>query len=135
MTSTPDLSIVVCSYNRADRLGPTLRALERQTIRDRLEIVIVDDCSNPPIDESEVSRSGAKLLRHPVNKGPAAARNTGAAASRAPIVAFTDDDCRPAPEWASSLLSGYSDGSVGAAGGPVAGSSQGRYLERYFTCK
>ena len=53
------MSIVVCSYNRADRLGATLNALERQTIRDRLEIVIVDDGSIPSIDESEVRRSGA----------------------------------------------------------------------------
>ncbi len=104
MTATPDMSIVVCSYNRADRLGATLRALERQTIRDRLEIVIVDDGSSPSVDRCEVSRNGAKLVRHAMNRGPAAARNSGAAASSAPIVAFTDDDCRPAPEWASSLL-------------------------------
>jgi glycosyltransferase involved in cell wall biosynthesis len=129
------MSIVVCSYNRADRLGATLNALERQTIRDRLEIVIVDDGSIPSIDESEVRRSGARLLRHPANQGPAAARNTGAAGSLAPIVAFTDDDCRPAPEWASSLLSAYNDQNVGAAGGPIVGSSQARYLERYFICK
>ena len=109
VTVTPDMSVVVCTYNRADRLGATLHALERQTIRDRLEVLIVDDGSVPSVDEGEVARCGAKLVRHPANKGPAAARNTGAAASRAPIVAFTDDDCRPAPEWARSLLSAYRD--------------------------
>ena len=135
MSDTPDMSIVVCSYNRADRLSATLQALDRQTIRDRLEVVIVDDASIPSVDADQVSRYGAKLVRLEVNKGPAAARNNGAAASFAPIVAFTDDDCRPAPEWASSLLSAYDDRNVGAAGGPVVGSSQSRYLERYFICK
>lgn len=135
MTGLPEMTIVVCSYNRADRLGATLQALERQTIRDRLEVVIVDDASVPSIDRCEVSRAGATLVRHQTNRGPAAARNSGAAASFAPIVAFTDDDCRPAPEWASSLLAAYKDQEVGAAGGPVVGSSQARYLERYFSCK
>ncbi len=135
MTVTPDMSVVVCTYNRTDRLGATLHALECQTIRDRLEILVVDDGSVPSVDEGEVVRCGAKLVRHPANKGPAAARNTGAAASRAPIVAFTDDDCRPTPEWARLLLSAYRDHDVVAAGGPVVGSSQSRYLERYFVCK
>ena len=80
-------------------------------------------------------RRGARLLRHPANRGPAAARNTGAAAGRAPVVAFTDDDCRPTPEWASSLLYAYHDPNVAAAGGPVTGSSRARYLERYSICK
>ncbi len=135
MTGAPDLSVVVCSYNRADRLGATLQALERQTIRDRLEIVIVDDASDPAIDRSQASRGGTKLIRHASNQGPATARNTGAAASLAPVVAFTDDDCRPGPEWASSLLSAYHDPNVVAAGGPVVGSGRTRYLERYFAYK
>lgn len=135
MTGTPDLSVVVCSYNRADRLGATLQALEHQTIRDRLEIVIVDDASDPAIDRSQASRVGTKLIRHASNQGPATACNTGAAASLAPVVAFTDDDCRPGPEWASSLLSAYDDPNVVAAGGPVVGSGRTRYLERYFACK
>jgi glycosyltransferase involved in cell wall biosynthesis len=135
VTGRPDMSVVVCSYNRADRLGATLDALGRQTMRDRLEVLIVDDGSIPAIDEAEVARGGARLVRHSANQGPAAARNTGAAASRAPVVAFTDDDCRPAPEWAGSLLSAYRDPNVVAAGGPVVGSSRARCLERYSLCK
>jgi GT2 family glycosyltransferase len=37
-------------------------------------------------------------------RGPAAARNAGAADARADLVAFTDDDCEPRPRWAAALL-------------------------------
>jgi glycosyltransferase involved in cell wall biosynthesis len=128
----PDLTIVVCSYNRAPQLAAALDTLNRQTIRERLDVVVVDDGSTPPIEEREVTSRGARLIRHPVNLGAAAARNTGFSASRAPIVAFTDDDCRPSPEWAEALLSAYNDPKVAAAGGPVVGASRAGLLARYY---
>jgi GT2 family glycosyltransferase len=42
------------------------------------------------------------LVRQP-NAGPAAARNTGAAAAKGSLLAFTDDDCTPDPGWLSAL--------------------------------
>ena len=128
----PDLTIVVCSYNRALQLTAALDTLNQQTIRERLEVVVVDDGSTPPIEEHEVTSRGARLIRHPANLGPAAARNTGLSASGAPIVAFTDDDCRPSPEWADALLTAYLDPRVAAAGGPVVGASRAGLLARYY---
>jgi mycofactocin glycosyltransferase len=128
----PQLAVVICTYNRALQLNSVLDMLNLQTIRKQLEVVVVDDGSTPAIEESEVTSRGAKLIRHPTNLGPAAARNTGIAASRAAIVAFTDDDCRPPPGWAEAILSGYADPVVGAAGGPVVGTSHARLLARYY---
>jgi glycosyltransferase involved in cell wall biosynthesis len=128
----PALTVVVCTYNRALQLNSVLDTLNLQTIRDQLEVVVVDDASTPPIEESDVTSRGARLIRHPVNLGAAAARNTGIEASRAPIVAFTDDDCRPSPEWAASLLSGYLDPRVAAVGGPVVATSHAGLLGRYY---
>ena len=128
----PDLTIVVCSYNRPLQLSAALDTLNGQTIRERLEVVVVDDGSTPPIEEREVTGRGARLIRHSVNLGAAAAWNTGFAAGGAPIVAFTDDDCRPSPEWAESLLAAYADPKVAAAGGPVVGASRAGLLSRYY---
>ena len=44
--------------------------------------------------------------RRPASAGPAAQRNHGWRAGGAPLVAFTDDDCRPAPGWLEALLAG-----------------------------
>ena len=42
VTKSPDLSVVVCCYNSADGLRSTLDRLNRQTIRDRLEVIVVE---------------------------------------------------------------------------------------------
>ncbi|GAB3112063.1 mycofactocin biosynthesis glycosyltransferase MftF [Janibacter alkaliphilus] len=56
-------------------------------------VVVVDDGSTDPAALAAVCRRhGARLLRHPVCRGPAAARNTGLATVRTPAVAFVDAD-------------------------------------------
>jgi glycosyltransferase involved in cell wall biosynthesis len=112
-----ELSVVICSLNGADGLGRCLRALDAQTIRPVLEIVVVDDGSTD--NTSEVaSADGAILIRHAVNHGLSAARNSGVAAASSPIIAFLDDDCEPDPEWAERVIAGYELNILGV-GGPV----------------
>ncbi|MGO4430725.1 glycosyltransferase family 2 protein, partial [Streptomyces sp. MCAF7] len=79
------------AYGRAPELGRCLGALRG------LPVVVVDDGSLDagPVREA-AERHGARLVRHDVNRGPAAARNTGAALADTPLVAFVDSDCRPA---------------------------------------
>lgn len=43
------------------------------------------------------------------NVGPGAARNTGAEQARGEYLAFTDDDCRPAPDWLRSLAAAHAE--------------------------
>ena len=69
--------------------------------QDRFEVIVVDDGSEPPMD-SVVSFFRDRLelvLLSQANSGPAAARNTGAAQAKGKFLAFTDDDCTPAPDW------------------------------------
>jgi len=103
--------VVVPTRNRAERVRVVLDALAGQTLpRDRFEVVVVDDGSAAPL-----APSGAdKLLKHDSPRGPAAARNTGWRAARAPLVAFTDDDCRPEPGWLEAGLRAHrtSPGSI-----------------------
>ncbi len=124
--------MVVCSFNGADGLIATLESLNQQSIRDQLQLIVVDDGSTPPIQESEVVSRGAQLIRHQENLGLSAARNTGVGAAHASIVAFTDDDCRPTPFWAEMLLSAYEEPLVAGAGGPVLGIHHEKLLARYY---
>lgn len=66
--------------------------------------MFVDDCSADGSADvvTELVKDAAlnaRVIRLTPNRGPAVARNVGWQATGAPIVAFTDDDCVPDPEW------------------------------------
>jgi mycofactocin system glycosyltransferase len=80
------------------------------------ELVVVDDGSADPYAIARVAgAAGARLLRHPVSRGPAAARNSGLAAAATPLVAFLDSDVVPEPGWLEPLLAAFADPAVGLA--------------------
>ena len=98
------------TFQRPERLAACLDALRAQDAEAKghaYEIVIVDDGSEPPADVSLAEESGqavaVRFLRQE-NAGPAVARNRGARAARGAVLAFTDDDCRPAPGWLSAMI-------------------------------
>ena len=124
-----DLSVVICSLNGAAGVDRCLRALAAQKDVD-LQVIVVDDGST---DETSAvaSEHGVTVIRHEVNRGLAAARNTGVAAATAPVVAFLDDDCEPEPEWARELLDAYEDGVVGVGGSVVPCAPEG-YMFDYL---
>ena len=102
------ISIVVPTCRRAPALARCLVALEDQTLQSsQFEIIVVDDGGTSGSEVSGTDARGperAQLIRHAENSGAGAARNTGARAAQAPLIAFVDDDCIPEPDWAESLL-------------------------------
>ncbi len=108
--SAPRVSVVVSSYQRPAELGRLLRALERQTLdQDAYEVIAVNNGSGPATAAvlTDAQRDLALHLhtvRHPRTRGPAGGRNSGWRRASAPLIAFTDDDCVPAPDWLERLL-------------------------------
>jgi glycosyltransferase involved in cell wall biosynthesis len=101
----PEVSVVVPTRDRADRLPVLLGALAGQTLaRERYELIVVDDGSADGTADVLAAVGVDRVVRHERSRGPAAARNSGWRAARAPLVAFTDDDCRPEPGWLESGL-------------------------------
>lgn len=100
------ISVVIPTYDRPTQLAVCLGGLARSRFPpERFEVVVVDDGSPAPLDPVvEPLRSSLRLtlVRQP-NRGPAAARNAGAAAARGELLAFTDDDCVPDPDWLEAL--------------------------------
>lgn len=113
------ITVIVCTYNGADALPSTLAALEAQTLdRDSYEILVVDDGSSDG-SSSVAQRLGARVVRQEPNGGIAAARNAGIGAAETPLVAFTDDDCEPEPDWLAEIAAAFDDPTVDGASGCV----------------
>jgi glycosyltransferase involved in cell wall biosynthesis len=100
----PDLTVVVCTYNRARRLEGTLAALVAQEAPQlSWEVLVVDNNSRD--NTREVVQTVASAGRIPVRyeferqQGLSRARNRGVAQARGQIIAFTDDDVLPGPHW------------------------------------
>jgi len=97
MSST--VSVIIPVYNDSARLQTCLHALENQTYpKADFEVIIVDNGSDEPIEPVVEKFPRAKVLHEP-QPGSYAARNRGIAHATGEIVAFTDADCVPAPDW------------------------------------
>ncbi len=102
-----DITVCICTHDRPAYVRDCLAGLARQTAdRDRFEIVLVDSASTGAIP-AELARlahaAGARLLR--VDRpGVGTARDAGAMAARAKLIAYIDDDAIPAPDWIESIL-------------------------------
>jgi glycosyltransferase involved in cell wall biosynthesis len=106
---TPDITVIVCTYNRASLLGAALESLVRQETDGRFEfeILVVDDASTDETVEivraaAESSAASIRYVRATGN-GVASARNRGVAASSAKWIAFFDDDQWAEPTWLREL--------------------------------
>lgn len=93
MASTPLVTVVIPTYNRATMVGRAIESVLQQTFSD-FEIVVVDDSSHDNT-ESVVKGFGdhrVRYIRHEINKKLPATRNTGIANARGQYIAFLDDD-------------------------------------------
>lgn len=85
------ISVVIPVYNRpASALRAARSALSQVVEGQDIEVLLVDDASQPPLDAKESERM--RVIRMHQNAGPAAARNRGIEASRGEFIAFLDSD-------------------------------------------
>ncbi|MEY2425348.1 MAG: hypothetical protein QOI61_920 [Actinomycetota bacterium] len=113
MTATPRISVVVPTVDRVALLERTLRGLAAQDLG-AFEAIVVHDG-----DPGVVALLGAWADRLPLRvleipeRGAVAKRNVGWRAASAPLIAFTDDDCEPAPGWLKAALAAFDDADEG----------------------
>jgi len=100
-SSTPLLSVVVPTRDRADRLEGAVASVLRQTYP-TLDVVIVDDGSRDATAEVTAKLAAldgrVRVVRLTTAGGAAAARNRGMDEARGELVAFLDDDDRWLPD-------------------------------------
>jgi GT2 family glycosyltransferase len=105
-----EIAVAVASHERPVRLRWLLEALGDQTLpRERFEVAVAHD-SGPETErllrEHPLARAGTLAsVRLPAGSAPPGAnRNAAWRATSAPLVAFTDDDCRPPADWLERAL-------------------------------
>lgn len=108
----PQVSVVVPTRNRARLLPRLLRCIADQKGVAEIELVVVDDSSEDETASVLDQMRGTgpltvRTARTSRPSGAATARNIGWRLAEAPIVAFTDDDCRPRRDWLAELLAHF----------------------------
>lgn len=94
---TAPVSVIVAVRNAEGSIGLLIDALAAQDPRP--EILVVDDASTDRTRAVAEGRGTARVLGTERWSGAYAARNLALAETSAPVVAFTDADCRPGPSW------------------------------------
>ncbi len=96
------ISVIIPVYNETERLRTCLSALAEQTYpRDRFEVIVVDNGSRES-PQAIVDRYPFARLAVELTPGSYAARNYGLKLATGEILAFTDSDCIPSPDWLSA---------------------------------
>jgi glycosyltransferase involved in cell wall biosynthesis len=110
---SPRLTVVIPARNAEDHLPAQLRSLAGQDWSELWEVLVVDDGSSDGtagVALSEGRALGLRLRVIPnVGSGAAAARNSGAAASAAPWLAFVDADDEVAEGWLAGLVAALAE--------------------------
>ena len=123
-TVTLRVSVVMPTCGRPQLLRRALGALTRQSLAPQeYEIVVVDDGRSEATQRLVKGFAEREDAQHIVylqppagRRGPAAARNAGWRAARAPVIAFTDDDTIPARDWLESGMASLPGWASAAAG-------------------
>ena len=107
-----DVSVVIPSHAREARLAFALEALAAQTLdSDRFEVIVVrSPASSGPFTQAPEGLA-VRFETGPVASRPAQ-RNHGWRLAAGRLVAFTDDDCRPAAGWLEALVAAADGESV-----------------------
>jgi glycosyltransferase involved in cell wall biosynthesis len=103
------VSVVVPAYNEAGHLSRCLRSLAIQSLTPS-EVIVVDDGSTDRT-ATIAAQAGACVISTP-HRGPAHARNRGAAAARGDVLVFVDADIECSPTYVEQLVAPILDAGV-----------------------
>lgn len=107
----PDLTLAICTYNRADSLADTLEHLCRLEGRYDVswELLLIDNnCRDHTrqVAESFIERLPLRYLKE-ASQGLSHGRNRALREARGDVLVYTDDDVRPAPGWLTAYVTAF----------------------------
>lgn len=116
----PLISVVICTYNRAELLGDCLDSLVRQD-EGGFEIIVIDNNSTddtPSVVENFTDRDVPVRYIFEPQQGLSPARNRGWREARGRYVAYLDDECRTTKDWIGNMTASIQTHEPEMLGGP-----------------
>ena len=138
MTVNPnDVTVVVPTRNRAEKIMKCLEALDRQTLQGFRTVIVNDGATDETRELLEAASGNERkhnltLIHHDDPMGANRSRNDAIAVSTTTIVAFLDDDCEPKPDWLERLMKAFESPEVAAASGHVENVARSNIWEQFF---
>ena len=130
-TNSLSISVVICTYNRADYIQEAMESLYNQSLsKDAFEVIIVNNNSS---DSTEIVCTNFianhldaqfSFINEP-QQGASFARNTGAKISKSPLLCFMDDDAVAEKNYLQRIIHFFESN-------PLAGGLGGRIIPRYL---
>lgn len=113
------MSVILITPDSYNSIRNTIRALQRQTIKDRLEIVIVGPFQKTMkiVKSDFMGFAGYQIIEIGPFTSTAASRAAGVKAAKSSVIAFTEEHCFLAPHWAEFLVNKHRENWTGV--GPV----------------
>ncbi len=136
-TFTPKVSVIIPIYNGENDLPDLINCLLAQTYpRHQVEYLLVDNNSSDRTfailqTTAEHSQIHIRPIREDTIQSSYAARNKGIRSAIGEIIAFTDADCRPQPQWLSSLVVPFTHPDVAIVAGEITALPGNSILEKY----
>jgi glycosyltransferase involved in cell wall biosynthesis len=131
MSDTLQISVVICTYNRASYIQEAMESLYTQTLsRDQYEVIVVNNNSsdNTELICQSFVESHNDAFYYYMNEpeqGASYARNTGARHAKSPLLCFMDDDALADPDYLERIVRFFETH-------PDAGGLGGRIIPRYI---
>jgi len=119
------LSVIICTYNRAESLRETLASLKQQRFPEGVEteVIVVNNNSRDHTEQVVREAASASPVRFDylleTRQGLSWARNTGIAKARGDVLAFLDDDVLLATDWLEGLVRCFRETAADALGGRI----------------
>ncbi len=114
----PDVSLYIPCYNASKYIEKCLSSILAQTYPIQ-EILIVDDGSTDDTVEVVKKFPSIQIVKHPENRGLAAARNTGIRELKFEFIANIDSDCVAEKDWLEQLMKNMTENNIAGVGGKL----------------
>ena len=130
--------MIIPTFKRTQWLQELLQSLTKLDFpADRFEVIVVDDGSpNAAQKKESITAAGWPFQLSYLQqnqKGPAAARNLGAANAASDVLVFTDDDVVVDPTWLTEIIKGIDERGVGGTAGKTLTMKANTLTERYLS--